>query len=74
MECDLRVVLFGTGVQVEQMVQAVEEVNVSDWLYGTIELIVTLVDVVVLPELFTNSRDTKFIYPSAGYYERFIGK
>lgn len=46
----------------------------SDWLYGAIELIAMLVGVVVLPEQFTKSRDTKFIFPSAGYYERFIGK
>lgn len=46
----------------------------SDWLYGTIELIAMLVGVVVLPEQFTKSRDTKFIFPSAGYYDRFIGK
>lgn len=46
----------------------------SDWLYGVIELIAMLVGVVVLPEQFTKSRDTKFIFPSAGYYERFIGK
>ena len=46
----------------------------SDWLYGIIELIVMLICVVVLPEQFTKSRDTRFVFPSAGYYERFLQK
>lgn len=29
---------------------------------------------IILPQEATKSRDTKFIFPSAGYYDRYIGK
>ncbi len=44
----------------------------SDWLWAAVELVTMLVCVVVLPEQFVKNRNTRFIFPSAGYYERFI--
>ena len=50
------------------------QLTATDWLYGALELLALVFSCILLPELLTKSRDTKFIFPSAGYYERFIGK
>ena len=46
----------------------------TEWLYGVLELLALLFFCIILPQEATKSRDTKFIFPTAGYYERFIGK
>lgn len=43
-----------------------------DWLIGTVELIAMLTGIVIIPETAAKSRKTRFIFPTAGYYERFL--
>ena len=50
------------------------QLTATDWLYGALELLALLFFCIILPQEATKSRDTKFIFHSAGYYERFIGK
>lgn len=43
----------------------------TDWLWGVVGLLVMLLGCIISPEKLTKSRDTRFVFPSAGYYDRF---
>ena len=40
-------------------------------LWGVVGLLVMLLGCIISPEKLTKSRDTRFVFPSAGYYDRF---
>ena len=45
-----------------------------DWWIGAIELVAMLTGIVIIPETAAKSRNTRFIFPSAGYYDRYLEK
>ena len=48
-------------------------ITTTDWQWGTVELI-AIVCFILIQEQLQKNRNTRFKFPSAGYFERFIGK
>lgn len=45
-----------------------------DWVWGIGLLFGLLLGLVILPERLLGSKDSPYVFPSAGYFEKFLGK
>jgi hypothetical protein len=49
-----------------------QKIGSGDFIIGVVMLAVMLIGMILIPENLLKSKDTKFVFPSAGYFKKFL--